>query len=101
MNDLLPSVISATLTDSGGLGPPASRANQQPHILMMVEEFKERESDEENLPTSPMVMHISVSLYKFNKRPSAMIWSVTPDHTPGLRGYQDYDPLRKRSQCNV
>jgi hypothetical protein len=35
----------------------------------------------------PMVMHISLSLYKFHKRPSATIWLVTSDHTLPPRGY--------------
>jgi hypothetical protein len=62
---------------------------------------KELGSIKKNLPTSPTLTHTSLSLYKFNKRPSAMIWLVTPDHTPALEGYWDYDPLRKRSQCIV
>jgi hypothetical protein len=58
-------------------------------------------------PTSPTVTHIFLSLYKFNKRPSAMTGSRTPNHIPALGatgillGLQSTEEeVRMQKQCS-
>jgi hypothetical protein len=54
---------------------------------------RKRESNKKNLPISPTVVHFSLSLYKFHKRPSAMIRLGTLDRTLALGACWDCDPL--------
>jgi hypothetical protein len=61
--------------------------------MMQFPQCRKCESDKENPPIFPTVVHVSLSLYKLRKRPSTMIHSGIPDHTLALGGYWDYDPL--------